>query len=93
VFSLNAAFFALEWLVEASFSSSGGFDWPVDGFHRPRSSAVRRTGLSPPRYLRYLGDRKYQVSSTPLSLYFSVYVSNHHIILKKCKRLIFSLFK
>jgi hypothetical protein len=61
--------FALEWPAAPFFP---GFDWPVDGFHRPRLSAVRRVGLSPPGYLRLLGDRKYQLSSAPLSSYLSV---------------------
>lgn len=63
-------FFALEWPAAASFP---GFDCPVDGFHRPRLSAVRRVGRSPPGYLRLLGDRKYQFSSAPLASYLSAY--------------------
>lgn len=69
--SFLTPFFALEW--PAAAASFPGFDCPVDGFHRPRLSAVRRVGRSPPGYLRLLGDRKYQVSSSPLSSYLSAY--------------------
>ena len=67
-FFLGRPLLALEWSA-APFFFLPGFDWPVDGFHRPRLSAVRRDGLSPPGYLRFLGDRKYQLSSAPLSSY------------------------
>ena len=69
MFSVNSIAPTLRFFLGPLFALAPGFDWPVDGFHRPRLSAVRRDGLSPPGYLRFLGDRKYQLSSAPLSSY------------------------